>query len=458
LGAFVVAATVSIGYSTSRKLEVAVKGKAEHGKAPDPIPVTNRVEDIEVMSPVRVLDLEAADAKIREEARSFVFDSSDGATGRVDVVRLSSNCPVEDDWSVAVGKGVGGQEKTLFTGVYDGHAGWATSTVLREALIPYVSTSLAGLSKPSDAGAVDAAIKRAFTQLDDRIMTTAQDAISSHPLASAEGIAALAPAIAGSCALLSIYDPASSILRTAVTGDSRAVLGRWSQDTKSHSAGILSVDQTGFNQKEVDRLSQAHPGEIQDIVNPNSGRLLGMAVTRAFGDHRWKWPMDQIQKAKSNFFGMDPRPKYRTPPYMTAEPEVITKEVRAEDFVILGSDGLWDYISNEDAVTCVSQWLSAQRGSGGPGAAAVRKEATNGNGNPGLVVEKEDWLSWTVTPEDFVFEDLDSAAVCLVKNAFGGRKRGLFTGVVTAREPASRYVRDDITVMVVFFRDPKETK
>lgn len=454
MGAFAVAATVSIGYSTSRKPETAVKGKAEHGRVPEVLSAATHVEDIKVTSPVRVLDLEAANAKIREEARSFVFDSSDGVTGRVDVVRLSSNCPVEDDWSVAVGKGVGGQ-KTLYTGVYDGHAGWATSTVLREALIPYVSTSLAGIAKPSDAGTVDAAIKRAFTQLDARIMNTAQEAINTHPPASAEGIAALAPAIAGSCALLSIYDPASSILRTAVTGDSRAVLGKWSQDTKSHSAGTLSVDQTGFNEAEVDRLSREHPGEIQDIVNPNSGRLLGMAVTRAFGDHRWKWPLELIQKAKGNFFAMDPRPKYQTPPYMTAEPEVTTREVRAEDFVILGSDGLWDYISNEDAVTCVSQWLSAQRKSS---PAVARKEETNGNGSPGLVVEKEDWLSWKVTPEDFVFEDLDSAAVCLVKNAFGGRQRGLFRGVVTAREPASRYVRDDITVMVVFFRDPKETK
>lgn len=334
--------------------------------------------------------------------------------------------------------------------------GWATSTVLRQALIPYVSSTLSKLPQSSNAEAIDAAIKRAFTQLDDRITNTAQDAIQKYPQGSAEGIAALAPAIAGSCALLSIYDPAISVLRTAVTGDSRAVLGSWSRESKSHAAHPLSEDQTGFNKAEVDRLSVEHPGETEKIISRNDGRLLGMAVTRAFGDHRWKWPLELIEKAHGDFFASRPRPSYKTPPYMTARPEITTKEVRGEDFAILATDGLWDQISSEDAVACVSGWLAARKSP--PEPVAPSTVAGEGSG-PNLVVDKEDWVSWRATPKDFTFEDLDSAAVCLVKNACGGRRSELFRGVVTAREPASRYVRDDITVMVVFFRDPyQETK
>lgn len=316
--------------------------------------------------------------------------------------------------------------------------------MLREALIPYVSSSLSKLSQPSHADAITAAIKRAFIQLDDRIMNTAEEAMRTHPQASAEGLAALAPAAAGSCALLTIYDPASSILRTAVAGDSRAVLGSWSADTKSHSAKALSVDQTGFNEAEVERLARLHPGEDK-IIDPASGRLLGMAITRAFGDHRWKWPIEVIQKAKKDFFGTDPRPRYVTPPYMTAEPEVTTTEVRTEDFAILGSDGLWDHISSEDAVSCVSTWLASVRG---------QKPEVKEVKDSSLTLDKEDWLSWRVTRDDFIFEDGDNAAVCLAKNAFGGRRRELFRGVMTSRDPLSRYVRDDITVMVIFFRKP----
>ena len=76
---------------------------------------------IAVESPVKPLDLQAVDAKLRRQAQTFTFESKDGKLGRVDVVRVPSNDPVEDDWSVGVGEGVGGR-KTLFAGVYDGHA------------------------------------------------------------------------------------------------------------------------------------------------------------------------------------------------------------------------------------------------------------------------------------------------------------------------------------------------
>ena len=47
------------------------------------------------------------------------------------------------------------------------------------------------------------------------------------------------------------------------------------------------------------------------------------------------------------------------------------------------------------------------------------------------------------------------SATHLVKNAFGGSRRGLFCGVMSTYPPISRYVRDDITVQVVFFGDLK---
>lgn len=77
--------------------------------------------DIAVRSPVQVLGLEAAEGKLREQAQSFTFRIGRGRTGRVDVVRVASNSPVEDEWALAVGKGLGGGT-TLFAGVYDGHA------------------------------------------------------------------------------------------------------------------------------------------------------------------------------------------------------------------------------------------------------------------------------------------------------------------------------------------------
>lgn len=86
------------------------------------IPGVQELGDGLTRSPVAVLDHAAANAKLRTEARTFLFDSSGGAKGRVDLVRLASNNPIEDEWSLAVGKGVGEAKGTLYAGVYDGHA------------------------------------------------------------------------------------------------------------------------------------------------------------------------------------------------------------------------------------------------------------------------------------------------------------------------------------------------
>lgn len=100
---------------------LAIAPQAVHGSDLPRIEQVSSEDDISIASPVKVLDFKAANEKIREQVTSFVFDSKDGATGRIDVVRVSSNAPVEDEWSVGVGNGVGGS-KTVFAGVYDGHA------------------------------------------------------------------------------------------------------------------------------------------------------------------------------------------------------------------------------------------------------------------------------------------------------------------------------------------------
>ena len=295
---------------------------------------------------------------------------------------------------------------------------------------------------------MDTAIKTAFKNLDDRIMENAMKTVKTHNPGSPEALSALAPAVAGSCALLAIYDPTTSMLRTAVTGDSRAVLGSWAADASTFTAEALSVDQNGFNEDEVARLCEAHPGEKEAMLDPRTGRLFGMAITRAFGDHRWKYPRDFLKHLRKRFFDTGPRPGYKTPPYMTAEPEITTRKVSTNDFVILASDGLWDHMSNEDAVECVSLWLAARRAGKAEEVPKQRQEPAE------VTVAREGVGSWRATPEHFAIEDLDNAAVCLAKNAFGGNRRELFRGVMTEVAPRSRYVRDDVTVQVIFFEDP----
>ena len=147
-------------------------------------------------------------------------------------------------------------------------------------------------------------VKLAFTQLDNDVSTTALEALSQSPV-SAKAIATLAPAVSGSCALLSIYDPQHSLLRVACVGNSRAVLGCYNENTAKYKAIPLSEDQTGFNISGSTKTEAEHRNEPK-VLGPKTGRLLGMAIRRAFGDHRWKWKPEQIETAREKLWGSAP--------------------------------------------------------------------------------------------------------------------------------------------------------
>ena len=379
--------------------------------------------------------------------------------------RFKSNEPCEDYFAFGTSPGPGSQPWNYWS-IMDGHAGRHTAFYLQWTLIPSLSSALLTLPLHSSPFEIESTIKNTFLRVDKQIMDSARTAANWFPAANAAAIAALTPAFSGSCALLAAFDPSSSVLRVACTGDSRAVLGRWDPSSQSYSAIALSEDQTGFNEKEVQRLAAAHPDE-PDMIDPTSGRLLGIAVTRAFGDHRWKWDNDMIRTVQAKFWGSAPRPKSKTAPYMTAEPEITETEiVRSDkgnvrsrsDFMIMASDGLWDRISSAHAVECVERWLEARdRGNG-----QVRNDPKlNANPpqfdnpmveDPGFTYNAEtgEQVDWKATPEYFAIED-ENAAVCLARNAMGGTRRGLFMGVLSVPPPMSRYAVDDTTIMVVFF-------
>ena len=377
--------------------------------------------------------------------------------------RFKSNNPCEDYFAFGTSFGPGSRPWNYWS-IMDGHAGRHTAIMLQITLIPSLANALLNLPAHASAPEIDSTIKSTFLRIDKQIMDSARTAANWFPAANAAAIAALTPAFSGSCALLAAFDPASDTLRVACTGDSRAVLGRWDAGSQSYTTIALSEDQTGFNEKEVKRLAEAHPDE-PDIIDPKTGRLLGLAVTRAFGDHRWKWDNDFIRSVQAKFWGPSPRPQSKTAPYMTAEPEITETQVvrtakgdvgRKSDFMILASDGLWDRISSEHAVECVSRWLEARdRGQG-----EVKKDPqlqTPQFGSPmvedsGLTYSTETGaqIDWKATPEYFAIED-ENAAICLARNAMGGTRRALFMGVLSVPPPMGRYAVDDTTIMVVFF-------
>ncbi|KAF2107598.1 phosphatase 2C-like domain-containing protein [Lophiotrema nucula] len=379
---------------------------------------------------------------------------------------LSRGNPLcEDRFVIGTSPGVGA-EPWNYWGVFDGHAGDSTAQQLQVELVPRVSYHLSNLLASSSGQAIARSLMDAFTRLDTEWMATAKRAVQWYPALSPIAIHAIAPVLSGSCALLACFDPKASKLHVAVTGDSRAVLGRWDPTEGKYVAQTLSVDQTGFNEAEVDRITAEHPDE-EGIIDPRTGRLLGMAVTRAFGDHRWKWDDDTILQTQYKYFASPPRPKNKTPPYMTAEPVVTETDVQREgekpDFMIMATDGLWDNISSEHAIELINAWLDARKKGNG----SVRDAPSHIPPAPFATLpsrldegvefqydpekpQDNKFPEWKATPEYFAIED-DNAAVCLIKNGLGGRRRGLFHGVFSLPNNVARNAMDDTTVLVVFF-------
>ncbi|KAJ4158501.1 uncharacterized protein LMH87_009024 [Akanthomyces muscarius] len=428
---------------------------------------------------VEMLTPEQATEALRKSEESFSVNRGQGVT-RYDIVQLSSNDPIEDDHAekiveVKASSADAQNNDWMFWGVFDGHSGWTTSALLRESLISYVARELNDTYKSTKGGlptadAIDLAIKTGFTQLDDEIVHKSVEKVFKGK-SQAMAAELLQPAMSGSCALLSFYDTESQLLRVAVTGDSRAVLGRRS-DSGKWTATALSEDQTGGNPNEEARMRREHPGEDNVVRN---GRVLGgLEPTRAFGDAVYKWSRETTIKLKQGYYARSQSPLLKTPPYVTAEPVVTTTKIRPEngDFLVMATDGLWEMLTNDEVVGLVGQWIESQAKTGSSMESAWAK--VFGASNKALPVEQSKesaaaagdgqrvpirMQQWGNDPDAkgrFLVKD-KNVATHLVRNALGGSNDEQVRALLTLPAPFSRRYRDDLTVQVIFFGNGPKT-
>lgn len=318
-------------------------------------------------------------------------------------------------------------------------------------------TYMASQGPMPPSSAIDSAIKAGFIKLDDEICHQSVQKVlqSNNRIVGAE---LLAPAISGSCALLSFYETRSQTLRVACTGDSRAVLGRQSESGK-WTATRLSNDQTGSNPDEAARLRKQHPGEEYVVRN---GRVLGgLEPTRAFGDATYKWSRDVSNQLRAKFWGRSQSALVKTPPYVTAEPVITTTKIEPDkgDFVVMATDGLWEMLTDEEVVGLVGKWIETQKGVSSnsqfdaawakvfgskKGSSALPVESAKGGSGSGsqgqdggkTPIRVEQWGSGK-DEDRFVVED-KNAATHLIRNALGGKNQEQVQALLTLPAPSSR--------------------
>lgn len=416
-----------------------------------------------------LLNDEQVDTKLRQFEESYFINRGKGVM-RYDICQLPSNSPIEDDRAEEIiqvpilqDNNIKTTTDWLFFGVFDGHGGWTTSSKLRDELINYVINELGTIYKPvqgeenlryvPNSATIDQAIKNGFLKLDHEIVNKNIEKLLTDGN-KAKAAELLMPALSGSCALLSFYDTNSKMLKVAVTGDSRAILGSFKDN--HWTARQLSIDQTGSNPTEVARIISEHPDEPKVIRN---GRVLGsLEPTRAFGDCRYKLPASIQERIYKQFFGKRLPNHLTSPPYVTAEPVITTTKINPDnnDFLVMASDGLYEMLTNEEIIGLVVKWMEREK------MVKPQKSFWNFFGKVGenKLPEVEDITMDKASKKpirkstgggSFLLQD-NNVSTHLIRNALsnGGSKEQT-SMIISIPNPVSRRYRDDLTVTVVFF-------
>ncbi|KAI8565086.1 hypothetical protein RHMOL_Rhmol03G0233300 [Rhododendron molle] len=260
-----------------------------------------------------------------------------------------------------------------YAAVFDGHAGFSSVKFLREELYKECVTTLQSglLLSGKDLNNTSKALQEAFERADAKLLHWLDE--------SGEEVES------GSTATVLFIG--NERIFVAHVGDSCVVLSR------SGKAEVLTNPHRPYGRnrvslQEIKRINEAG-GWIVD------GRICGdISVSRAFGDMRFKTKKKEVQ-----FTG----------DLVTATPDIYQVTLGSDaEFILLASDGLWDYMNSSDAVNFVRDQLrkhgDVQLACEALGRAALDRRSQD---NVSIVIAdlgRTDWQSLPLQQESFVYE------------------------------------------------------
>ncbi|KAK6140327.1 hypothetical protein DH2020_025922 [Rehmannia glutinosa] len=225
-----------------------------------------------------------------------------------------------------------------FIGVYDGHGGPETSRFVNESLF-------ANLKKfASESHEISAnVIKKSFLATEEEFLSLVRQQWSVKPQIAS----------VGTCCLVGVI--CDGILYVANAGDSRVVLGRTDKAVRGVSAIQLSIEHNANVESVRDELRSLHPDDSQIVVLKHKvWRVKGIIqVSRSIGDAYLKRSEFNREPLLAKFRLSEPFSK----PILSPEPSILVHKLNSEDqFLIFASDGLWEHLSNQEAVDIVSSY------------------------------------------------------------------------------------------------------
>ncbi|KAI5059511.1 hypothetical protein GOP47_0026167 [Adiantum capillus-veneris] len=279
------------------------------------------VEDY-IHSGVRVVDNQ-------QDALLWHKDLTQYATGDFSIAVVQANARLEDQTQVKVGP------YGTIIGVYDGHGGPEASRFITNHLFPKIE----GFAR--DSGRMSAKVlKQAFSATEEEFLGLVDKNWRAKP-----HIASV-----GSCCLVGVIS--GSNLYVANLGDSRVVLG-----TVRHGKVValrISQEHNACNVEVREELKAQHPDDSHIVVLKHGvWRVKGIIqVSRSIGDVYLKKP----EYNKDHRFSRSGSPLLLKKPVLSAEPSLHERALSHEDsFLIFASDGLWEHMTDQEAVDMVQK-------------------------------------------------------------------------------------------------------
>ncbi|CAL1387183.1 unnamed protein product [Linum trigynum] len=229
-----------------------------------------------------------------------------------------------------------------FVGVYDGHGGPEAARFVNERLFENIKKFTSeGRGMSSDV------ITKAFLATDEEFLGLVKSQWLNKPQIAS----------VGACCLVGVV--CSGLLYIANAGDSRVVLGRIEKTTTTTTkqqeevkAVQLSSEHNASVESVREELRRLHPDDPQIVVpKHNVWRVKGIIqVSRSLGDAYLKRAEFNREPLLAKFRLSQSFEK----PILLAEPTIQVHKLTPEDqFLIFASDGLWEHLTNQEAVDIV---------------------------------------------------------------------------------------------------------
>lgn len=225
-----------------------------------------------------------------------------------------------------------------FVGVYDGHGGPEASRFINDNLFRNLKKFASEHQEISTN-----VIKKAFSATEDSFLALVKKQWLSKPQIAS----------VGSCCLVGVL--CNGLLYVANVGDSRVVLGRSERATKEVIGIQLSTEHNAGIQSVREELRSLHPNDSQIVVLKHKvWRVKGLIqVSRSIGDAYLKKAEFNREPLLSKFRLPEPFLK----PILSSEPTISVHKLHPGDkFLIFATDGLWEQLSNQEAVDIVHNY------------------------------------------------------------------------------------------------------